>query len=120
MKITTKQIFKIKLQKGDMVVITKGRLKGQKGRITETHPRLNKVTVENLNLVKKHLKPTKMHPQGGILEVTRPIWVSKVSLIEPKSQKPSRVGFKLNKDAQKERIYKKSGEVVARPGKKQS
>ena len=107
-----RRVFKIKFKKGDMVVITKGRLKGQKGRITETHPRLHKVTVDNLNLVKKHLKPDKMHPQGGILEVSRPIWVSKIALVEPKSQKPTRISYRISKDGSRERIYQKTGQVV--------
>lgn len=112
MKKVNKRPFKIKLRKGDMVVITKGRLKGQKGRITATHPQVNKVTIDSLNIVKKHLKPNKDHPQGAILEVSKPLDVCKVSLIEPKSQKPSKIGFKFNKTGQKERIYSRSKEVI--------
>lgn len=114
MKNQGKHIFKIKLQKGDMVVITSGRDKGQQGRILEVHPQLNKLTVENLNTVKKHLKPTKTHPQGGIIEMTKPLWVSKVALIDPVKKQPTRVGFTINKDGKKVRIYKKSKKEVAK------
>ena len=95
-----------------MVVVTRGKLKGQKGRVTAIHPRLNKVSVDGLNIVKKHLKPTKDQPQGGILEVGRPLGVSKVALLELDSQQPSRCGIRLSKDGKKERFYKRSGKPV--------
>ena len=107
--------FKIRLRKGDMVVVTRGRLKGQKGRITAVEPRLNRVSVDGLNIVKKHLKPTKDHPQGGILEISRPLAVSKLALLEPDSQKPSRSGVRFKKDGAKERFYKLSGQPVHKP-----
>ncbi len=106
------KIFKIRLRKGDMVVVTKGRLKGQQGRVTATLPKSNKVMVENLNTVKKHLKPNKVHPQGGIIDIEKPIWVSKVALVEPKSQRPTKIGIKVAADGQKERIYKKTNQAV--------
>ena len=102
------RIFKIRLRKGDMVVVTSGRLKGQKGRISATFPKLNKVMVENLNIVKRHIKPNKDHPQGGIIDVEKPLWVSKIALVEPKSQQPTRLGIKVGTDGRKERIYKKT------------
>jgi len=67
--------------------------------------------VEGVNVVKKHQKPTKANPQG-ILELTKPIWVSKVGILDQASKKPSRVGYKLAKDAIKTRILKSSGKEI--------
>jgi large subunit ribosomal protein L24 len=111
-------IFKIRLKKGDVVMVRVGKDKGKTGTITAVHPRENKVTVEGINIAKKHQKPNKAYPQGGIIEITKPIWVSKVGLIDPESKKPTRVGYKLGeKDAEtgkiaKTRVYKKSGKEV--------
>src|SRR5947208_1375722 len=98
-------IFKIKLKKGDTVVVRAGKYKGQTGKITATHPSLNKVTVEGINIVKKHVKPNKAYPQGAIVELTKPIWVSKVAVIDPTSKKPTRIGIKVDKDGNKTRMY---------------
>lgn len=105
-------VYKIRLKKGDKVVVLSGKYKGQTGAILETHPSLNKVTVEGVNIVKKHTKPNKAYPQGGIIEITKPIWVSKVGLLDATTKKPSRVGYKLDKDGSKVRIYKRSGKEV--------
>src|SRR5690554_1618798 len=106
------KVYKIRLQKGDNVVVLSGKYKGQTGKVIATHPRENKVTVEGINIVKKAVKPTKTNPTGGIVELTKPIWVSKVALQEPTSKKPSRIGYKLGKDGNKVRIYKRTGKEV--------
>lgn len=77
-----KTVFKIKLKKGDTVKVRTGKYKGQTGVITATHPTLNAVTVEGINIVKKHVKPNRQHPQGAIIEITKPIAVSKVELVK--------------------------------------
>ena len=119
MKKTTQQpVYKIKLAKGDLVVVRTGRLKGQKGRVLQTHPKTNQVTVENLNLVKKHYKPNKEHPQGAIAEVNKPLLVSKVALLEPKSNKATKISYKISKDGQKVRIYKKTGQPVVKSSRR--
>jgi large subunit ribosomal protein L24 len=104
--------YKIRLKKEDMVVVLSGKYKGKTGKIIATHPRENKVTVEGINIVKKHQKPNKVNPQGGILEITKPIWVSKVAIVDPSTKKPSRIGYKLDKDGAKMRIYKQSGKEI--------
>ncbi len=104
--------FKIRLKKGDTVIVRSGKYKGQNGKIIATHPKLNKVTVEGINIVKKHQKPNKQYPQGGIIPITKPIWVSKVAIVEPTSKKASRIGFKLDKDGNKTRVYKRTGSEV--------
>jgi len=79
-----KKVFKIRLKKGDTVVVRSGKYKGKTGKVAAVHPSENKVTVEGVNIVKKHVKPNKAYPQGGIVEVTKPIWVSKVGIMEIK------------------------------------
>lgn len=105
-------IYKIRLKKGDTVMVRSGKYKGQSGKITAVHPRENKVTVEGINIVKKHQKPSQAHPQGGIIEITKPIWVSKVGILESVSKKPSRTGFKVDKDGGKVRVLKKTGKEI--------
>ena len=106
------KIYKIRLNKGDTVIVTAGKYKGQTGKITATHPRENKVTVEGINIVKKHVKPDRAHPQGGIVEITKPMWVSKVAIVEPTSKKPSRIGYSVAKDGTKTRVFKKTGKEI--------
>ncbi len=104
--------MKIRLNKGDNVMVRAGKYKGQTGKISATHPRDNKVTVEGINIVKKHVKPNQQHPQGAIVEITKPIDVSKVGIVEPTSKKPSRIGYKLDKDGKKIRVYKSNGKEI--------
>lgn len=106
------KVYKIKLKKNDEVIVLSGKDKGKIGKIVATHPNSNKVTVEGINIAKKHVKPNKQNPQGGIIEVTQPIYVSKVAILEPTSKKPSKIGFKLNDDGSKIRIYKKSNKEI--------
>lgn len=110
--MNTATIYKIRLKKGDTVIVRAGKYKGQTGKITATHPKENKVTVEGINIVKKHIKPNQQHPQGAILEVTKPIWVSKVSIVEPTTKKASRIGYAIDKDGKKTRVFKKTGKEI--------
>lgn len=107
-----KPVYKIRLKKGDTVVVRAGKYRGKTGKITATHPRENKVTVDGINIVKKHIKPNQQNPQGAIVEITKPIWVSKVSIVEPTSKKPSRIGYKIDKDGKKTRVFKKTGKEI--------
>jgi len=108
----TDKIYKIKLKKGDKVIVRSGKQKGQTGKVTATHPRENKVTVEGINVVKKHVKPNQQNPQGGIIELTKPIWVSKVSIMDPESKKASRISYKVDSNGKKTRVYKKTGKEI--------
>jgi large subunit ribosomal protein L24 len=107
-----KTIFKIRLKKGDTVVVLAGKYKGKTGKITAVHPKENKVTVEGINIVKKHMKPNRTNPQGAIVEITKPMWASKVAIVEPTSKKPSRIGYTIDKDGNKTRVFKKSGKEI--------
>ena len=109
---TNNKRFKIRLKKGDLVQVLSGKYKGKQGKVLTTHATENKVTVEGVNIVKKHQKPNQAHPQGGILEITKPIWVSKVAVVDPSTKNPARIGYKLAKDGSKTRVYKGSGKEI--------
>lgn len=102
---------KMKLKKGDEVVVTTGRDAGKKGSILKVLPSENRVVVAGVNVAKRHTKPSAMGA-GGILEKEASIHASNVALIDPKSGKATRVGFKLLKDGKKVRVAKRSGEVI--------
>ena len=111
-KTTDKPVYKIRLKKGDTVIVRAGKYKGKTGKVLATHPTDNKVTVEGINIVKKAMKPTKTRPQGGIVELTKPIWVSKVGIVEPSSKKVSRIGYSVSDDGKKTRVFKTTGKEV--------
>ena len=104
--------YAIRLNKGDTVVVLSGKDKGKTGKITALHPFENKVTVDGINVVKRHFKPTRNRPQGGIESITKPIWVSKVAIIDPTSKKPSRIGYSTDKSGKKVRVLKKTGKEI--------
>ena len=105
-------IFKIRLKLGDTIIVRSGKYKGKTGKITATHPAINKVTIDGINIVKKHQKPNKQYPQGGIIELTKPMDVSKVGIYEPTLKKASRISYKLNDDGVKTRVFKASGKDI--------
>ncbi|MDZ7744940.1 MAG: 50S ribosomal protein L24 [Candidatus Saccharibacteria bacterium] len=111
-KVQSSKVYKIRLKKGDTVIVRSGKHKGQTGKITAVHPTENTVTVEGINIVKKHQKPNKAYPQGGIIEITKPISVSKVAMYDSVNKKPSRIGFEIDKDGNKKRVLKTSGKEV--------
>lgn len=108
------KLVPIRIKKGDTVVVRAGKYKGQTGVVVRVHNDLNKVTVEGINIVKKHVKPSQANPKGGIIELTKPIWVSKVGIIDPKTKKPSRIGYSLDKDGKKVRILKSTGKEITK------
>ncbi len=105
-------VTKIKLKIGDIVVVRTGKYKGKTGKVTATHPTLNKVTVEGINIVKKHVKPNRQHPQGDIVELTKPIDVSKVAIYDATTKKPSKISIKVDAKGVKTRHYKNSGKEI--------
>ena len=104
--------FKIRLKKGDLVIVRAGKYRGKTGKISAVHPSENKVTVDGINIVKKSVKPNQQHPQGAIVEITKPIWVSKVSIVEPTTKKPSRIGYTIDAKGVKTRVYKRGGKEI--------
>ena len=101
-----------KLKVNDTVQLLAGKDKGKKGKIKTINFKTNRVVVEGVNVVKKALKPNQANPQGGILEITKPINVSKVGIVDPTAKKASRIGFTINKDGTRSRIFKASGKEI--------
>jgi large subunit ribosomal protein L24 len=103
---------KLHVKKGDKVVVIAGRDKAKAGKVLVVFPKEERVIVEGVNIVKRHTKPNPVHPEGGIFEKEAPIHISNIQLADPKSGKPSRIGYKLLQDGTKVRYAKKSGEVI--------
>lgn len=99
------------IKKGDKVIVIAGRDKGKEGVVQVVYPKLDKVVVENINVCKKHKKPSQKNPEGSIVEVYAPIHVSNVMLVDPKTKKPTRVGHKEVK-GKKVRVTKASGSEI--------
>ncbi|MBT2758932.1 50S ribosomal protein L24 [Mesobacillus foraminis] len=99
------------VKKGDKVMVISGKDKGKTGNILAAYPKQSRVLVEGVNIVKKHAKPSQLNPQGGIISQEAPIHVSNVMPIDPKSGKPTRVGY-TEENGKKVRVAKKSGEVL--------
>lgn len=109
-------MIKLKVKKGDEVIVITGKYKGKKGKILKVFPEKNKVVVSGINLVKKHTKPTQVS-EGGIITKELPIDISNVAHVDPKTGNPTKVAFKFLEDGSKVRIAKKSGEIIGKEGK---
>lgn len=102
-----------KVKKGDQVVVIAGKDKGKKGEVLRVIPSENRVVVQGVGVVTKHTKPS-MTTQGGLVKQEAAIHVSNVAHVDPKSNEPTRVGFKTLEDGTKVRIARKSGEQIDR------
>lgn len=106
----------MKIKTGDKVQVITGAYKGTIAEVTKVFPKENKVIVEGVNLVKKHLKPTQANPDGGIIEKEAPIHISNVMAYDSKVKKASRIGYEIKEDKKgnkvKVRVYKKTGAEV--------
>src|SRR6185295_10421682 len=100
-----------RIKKGDKVIVLTGRDKGRTGEVVEIHPRVERVLVRGVNMVKRHQKQTAQQ-EGGIISKELPIHLSNVALADPKDGKPTRVGFKLQADGKKVRYAKRSGAEI--------
>ena len=98
----------MRIKKGDTVQILSGNDKGKTGEVLEVIPKTEKIIVKGVNIRKKHVKPRKAGEQGGIIPTEFPIHSSKVNVVCPKCQKPTRIGYIIEKDS-KTRICKKCG-----------
>lgn len=98
----------MKIRRNDQVMVITGRDKGKTGKVTRVIPDTQMVVVEGINIAKRHTKPSSKHPQGGILDITRPISAAKVMVVDPVTGAPSRVGYSITKDGSKERVFKPS------------
>ncbi len=102
---------KFKIKTGDEVIILAGKDKGATGKVIKIVKDKDRVVVEGVNMIKKHVKPSTENPQGGIVEKEAPLHISNVALIDPKSKKATRVGYEM-RDGKKVRVSKKSGQVI--------
>ena len=102
---------KLRIKKGDTVYVIAGNDKNKTGKVLSVDPATDRVIVEGVNMVSKATKPNPKQPQGGIIKQEAPIHISNLNLIDPKSGKPTRVGYKMDGD-KKIRYAKKSGEEI--------
>lgn len=102
---------KMKIKKGDEVIVVCGKDKGRRGEVLKAIPKERRILIKGVNVVKRHTKPTQSSP-GGIIDKELTIHVSNVSLIDPKDGKPTRVGYKTLDDGRKVRFAKRSGEII--------
>ncbi|WP_366657316.1 50S ribosomal protein L24 [Fodinicurvata sp. EGI_FJ10296] len=104
---------KFKIKKGDKVVVLAGRDKGKRGDVLKVLPKDERLVVQGVNMVKRHTRPSPSS-QGGIVEKEATIHVSNVAHIDPKTDQPTRVGYKTLEDGRKVRFAKVSGEMIDR------
>jgi large subunit ribosomal protein L24 len=100
------------VKKGDTVMVIAGEDRGKTGEVLTVYPNDNKVLVQGVNRVYRHLRPSRQHPQGGRIQKEMPIHISNVQPVDPTTNQPTRVGFQVNADGTKERIAKKSGQSL--------
>lgn len=100
------------VKKGDTVMIIAGADKGKTGEIMRIDAAKGKVLVQGRNRVYRHLRPSRQHPQGGRIQKEMPIDISNVLPLDPKTNQPTRVGFRIGADGSKQRYAKKSGETL--------
>ena len=101
-----------RIRKGDTVVVTTGKEKGKRGKVLRVLPDKGRVVVERLNMVKKHQRPTQKLRQGGIIEREGSLHMSNVMLVDPRGEKPTRVGIRILADGKKVRLARRSGEMI--------
>jgi large subunit ribosomal protein L24 len=102
---------KLKIRKGDRVVVISGKDKGKKGEVLKVMPDENRVIVSGVAVVRRHQRQTATQ-EGGIISKEGPIHISNVALEDPKDGSPTRVGYKFLKDGRKVRFAKRSGEII--------
>jgi large subunit ribosomal protein L24 len=106
---------KIHVTAGDVVRVVRGDDKGKEGKVMRVHTKTGRITVEGVNIVKKHRRARNPDEQSGIIEMPAPIHASNVMLLDPKSGDPTRTRRQIDEDGTKERISVKSGEALPRP-----
>jgi large subunit ribosomal protein L24 len=100
------------IKKNDTVVVIAGNEKGKRGRVLSVMPSENRIVVESVNIVKRHMKPNRRYQQGGIIEKEAPLNRSNVMLVCPKCDKPTRIANTILEDGRKVRSCKKCNEVM--------
>ena len=106
--------LKMLVTKGDTVRVMRGDDKGKEGKVLRVYPKTGRITVEGINIAKRHRKQRTPDEQGGIIDFPAPMAVSNVMLLDPKSGNPTRVRARIDTDGTKERVSAKSGEAIPR------
>jgi large subunit ribosomal protein L24 len=102
---------KLKIRKGDKVIVLAGKDKGKGGEVLRVLPRENRAVVQGINVARRHQRQTAAQ-EGGIVAKEMPIHISNLAVRDPKDGKPTRIGFKVLADGKKVRVAKRSGEVI--------
>jgi large subunit ribosomal protein L24 len=100
------------IKKNDTILVITGKEKGKKGRVLSVSPLKDQLLIEKVNIIKRHMKPSRKYTQGGIIEKEAPLHISNVMLVCPKCGKPTRIGNSLLQDGKKVRMCKKCREVI--------
>ena len=103
---------KLHIKKGDMVYVNAGEDKGKTGRVLKVDAEKQRALVEGVNMMSKSTKPSAKHPQGGIIKQEAPIHISNLNVVDPKTNKPTRVGRRMGEDGKLVRYSKLSGEEI--------
>lgn len=103
---------KLHIKKGDNVYVNSGEDRGKTGRVLSVDVKKQRAIVEGLNMVSKATRPNAQHPNGGIVKMEAPIHVSNLNPVDPKTGKPTRIGYTVNAEGKKVRVAKKSGEEI--------
>ena len=106
--------MKLHVTRGDTVRVMRGDDKGKEGKVLRVYPKTGRITIEGVNIVKKHRKARRENEQSGIIDFPAPVHASNVMLIDPKSGAPTRVRARIDDDGTKERISVKSGDAIPR------
>ena len=102
----------LRIKRDDKVLVISGKEKGKTGKVVKVLPKEQTVIVESVNVIKKAVKKSDTYPQGGYIELEKPIHISKLMLVDNKTNKPSRIAAKFLKDGSKVRVSKETGEVI--------
>jgi large subunit ribosomal protein L24 len=105
----------MKLRKGDEVVVITGEDRGKRGKILRVFPEKRRVIVEGINFIRRHTRPSQSNPQGGIVQREAAIHVSNVMIVDPKSDRGSRIGARVHEDGTRDRVARASGEILPAP-----
>ncbi|MCD7949659.1 MAG: 50S ribosomal protein L24 [Erysipelotrichaceae bacterium] len=108
----------MKLRVGDTVIVIAGKDKGRTGEIVQILRKENRVIVEGVNMVTKHVKPTQMDPEGGIIQREAPLAISNVAYYDSKTKAPVKIGYAFDDEGKKYRINKKTGQAIDKKKKK--
>lgn len=103
---------KLYVKKGDLVEVIRGDDAGRRGKVLQAFPRLRRVVVEGVNIQKRHTRPTRTNPRGGVLEKPGPIDSSRVMLVCPSCDKPARYGRRRGADGSLTRVCKRCGKAI--------